>query len=323
MIRSFDWRDLALLHRIRNRGICMDSQLAHTSGAQTMQSALRDALALHRNSCTFVLRPENGDDESVIGQFQIYPERDYARLTFLGPRESISDMHGIRLLEALADAAGRSGALSIIAEIDEKDDALDGLRKAGFVIFARQRIWRLDTPGELNNASHQKIWRKERDEDESVVLHLHVNLIPSLVQQVEHPELQDRNGLVYWDDNELLGYFHIRRGSRGNWVQPYFHPAAVLSDALLSAGFAELSAGDSKPLFVCVRSYQGGIDGALERLGFEQCVDEAVMVKRLAKPITQESHHAIPVLNGTRPEPTAPFIPLHVGRHISRSEREL
>lgn len=323
MIRSFDWRDLALLHRIRNRGICMDSQLAHTNGAQAMQSALRDALALHRNACTFVLRPENGEDDSLIGQFQIYPERDYARLTFLGPRESISEIHGIRLLEALAGAAGRSGALSIIAEIDEKDDALDGLRKAGFVIFARQRIWRLDTPGELNKTSHQKTWRKERNEDENAVLHLHINLIPSLVQQVEPPGLRDRNGLVYWDDDELLGYFHIRRGPRGFWVQPYFHPAAVLSDSLLSAGFAELTAGESKPLFVCVRSYQGGIGGTLERLGFEQCVDEAVMVKRLAKPITQESHHAIPVLNGTRPEPTVPFIPFRAARHISHSEREL
>jgi hypothetical protein len=323
MIRSFDWRDLALLHRIRNRGICMDSQLAHTNGAQAMQSALRDALALHRNACTFVLRPENGEDDSLIGQFQIYPERDYARLTFLGPRESISEIHGIRLLEALAGAAGRSGALSIIAEIDEKDDALDGLRKAGFVIFARQRIWRLDTPGELNKTSHQKTWRKERNEDENAILHLHINLIPSLVQQVEPPGLRDRNGLVYWDDDELLGYFHIRRGSRGFWVQPYFHPAAVLSDSLLSAGFAELTAGESKPLFVCVRSYQGGIGGTLERLGFEQCVDEAVMVKRLAKPITQESHHAIPVLNGTRPEPTVPFIPFRAASHISHSEREL
>ena len=323
MIRSFDWRDLALLHRIRNRGICMDSQLAYTSGTHAMQSALRDALALHRNSSTFVLRPENGDDDSVIGQFQIYPESEFARLTFLSPHESISEMHGIQLLEALAEAAGRSGAQSIIAEIDEKDDALVGLRKAGFAIFARQRIWRLDAPGKIIIRSRQKIWRKERDEDESAIIHLHLNLIPSLVQQVEPPGLRDRIGLVYWDEDELLGYFHVHHGSRGNWVQPYFHPAAALTEALLSAGFAELFARDSNPLFVCVRSYQGGIGEILGGLGFKQCGDEAVMVKRMTKLVPQESHPVIPVLNGTRTEPTATFIPYHGGRQFHDTEFEL
>ncbi len=323
MIRPFDWRDVALLHRIRNRGICMDSQLAYTSGAQAMQSALRDLFALHRNACTLVLRPEDGDDEPVIGQYHHHPGRSFARLTFLGPHESISEMRGIRLLEALADAAGRNGALSIVAEIDEKDEALEGLRHAGFAIFARQRIWRLNNRVEMNKHSPKNTWRKEREEDESAILHLHSGLIPSLVQQVEPPEVHDGNGLVYWEGDELLGYYHVRRGSRGNWVQPYFHPAAVLSDGLLSAGFEEFVTRDSKPLFVCVRSYQGGIGGVLESLGFEQCVDEAVMVKRLAKPIAKELHHVIPVLNGTRPEPTVPFLPFRRGNRISRSESEL
>jgi len=42
MIRELDWRDLPLLHRVRDRGICPDSQLAFTRGANAFQNALLD-----------------------------------------------------------------------------------------------------------------------------------------------------------------------------------------------------------------------------------------------------------------------------------------
>ena len=322
MIRDFDWRDLAMLHRVRNRGLYMDSKLAYTGKSYSVQSALRDAFTFHRDACTLVLRPDVGNGEGVLGQFQIHPEHGYARLTFISPQEAIPYQNGIELIEALVHSAGQHGAQSVLAEIDENHNAIEGLRKAGFAIFARQRIWRLESPSETIAPTDAHPWRAETSEDKSTVAHLYTNLIPALVQQVEPLGLGEASGVVYFADDELLGYLHLSQGERGDWIRPYFHPAAAITGALLGSGLRLLLTSEDKPLFVCVRSYQGGIEGALEKLGFVWCANEAVMVKRLAKPVTQEEQQMIPVLNGKSPEPTAPFTPINGATPVLQTKRE-
>jgi hypothetical protein len=62
-----------------------------------------------------------------------------------------------------------------------------------------------------------------------------------------------------------------------------------------------------RTLYVCVRSYHGWMSATLERLGFEPCNDQAVMVKRLAARVRRPSLAPLPALDGTHPEPTTPF----------------
>ena len=306
-IRLYDWRDLILLHRIRNRGMCLDSKLMYTRGAHTLRDRPLATLIPGRSVCTLVFRADNSSELSAAGQFQIHNNKLPARLVFISPRQILSRTEGVNLLEAMAHMAGEWGAPALIAEIDERDPAFDCLHVAGFAVYSRQRILQLERVVNDRAAPHEMIWRSAIDRDYIAIQSLYTNLVPALVQQVEPPPSRDGRGLVYWSQGELLGFLDVEHGPQGIWVQPYFHPAAELDDELLSGIMLTMSPSQKRPLFICVRSYQGGLSHSLSRLGFERCSSQAVMVKRLAAPIRRQVRAEIPALDGTQPEPSAPF----------------
>ena len=306
MIRPFDWRDIVLMRRTRPLGICMDSQLAHTGGTHVFQNALLDPIRPQSQACTLVARPDDTMHEPVIGQIHFHNESRQARLAFLGPASAISTTIGSEILEELSRAAGKQGAHALIAEIHENEPAFESLRRVGFAVYARQRIWRLDHLPVAADQALEKAWRVESGADKAGVLNLVSSLVPGLVQQIEPPSTLNGKGLVYWSEGELLGYLNVHYGNKGIWVQPYFHPAAELSDRLLTGFILVLSPKKSRPLYICVRSYQGGLAGAFERLGFQSCESQAVMVKRIAMPVGEEALSGKPVLEGTQPEPSRP-----------------
>lgn len=310
MIRTFDWRDLPLLHRVRNRGLCLDSQLAFTRGPNALQYALLDVLNPGRSACTLVARPSGEPGEQpAVGQFFYRSDAANAHMAFISPEEALEGPWGAVLLEALARSAGEHGAHNLIAEVDEHSPAFESLRRAGFAIYARQHIWQFaspagdgDPPGEA-----REIWQTEAASDEPAVHTLYMNLIPALVQQVEEPPRRTGRGLVHWQQGELLGYLSVERGPLGVWVQAYFHPAAEDPQQLLAGLPGRLEPRGERPLYVCVRSYQSWLSGALEALGFSLNAEQAVMVKRLAAAVRQAAPAVLPALEGTIPKPTAPF----------------
>ena len=302
IIRTFDWRHVALLARVRDRGLCLDSQLAFTRGAHALQNALLDPFIPGKSAITLVSR--NGDIEAV-GQCIYRSDAPNARLSFFGPAEALDHNAGLKLLESLAVAVGELGAPNLIAEVDERSEAFERLRSAGFAIYARQRIWRLDASEEVFEHSEDDIWRVESSKDTSAARSLYHNIVPGLVQQVEPPPTRPGHNLVYWREGELLGYLDIERGSLGAWVQPYFHPAVEGFQGLL--GDYLRGVPRDRPVYVCVRSYQSWMSGPLERLLFEPAVDQAVMVKRLAIGVRRQVATPLPAVEGTYPEPTAPI----------------
>jgi hypothetical protein len=308
LVRPLDWRDLALLHRIRNRGVCLDSQMALTRGPQAMQTALLDVfLPGNRAACTVVLRSDDVQDLAGIGQFIISGDRQQAHLAFISPDEILNTPEGLSLLDGIARIAGERRAQTLVAEVGETDPIFETLRRAGFAIYARQRIWRLE--GSLSNtfAQQEDTWLPASSRDQFSVHSLYSNIVPALVQQVEQPPLENSQGLIFHSGDETLGYLDVHRGPNGIWVQPYFHPAAELTDELLAGFIQNLSAPGGKPLYICVRSYQGGLGGSLDRLGLQPFTDQAVMVKRLTASVRRTLEQALPALDGTQPEPTAPF----------------
>lgn len=308
MIRSFDWRDLALIHRLRNDGLCLDTQLAHTRGMNALQNALLDPFTPGRSVCTLVARAEDSDEVEAVGQFVLHEARRQAHLAYIGPVQALHQDVGLRLLDALARHAGEQSAHSLTAEIDEQDPLFERLRAAGFAIYARQRIWRLESDQTRDHGKGADgAWRTERDQDRVAIHNLYHSLVPALVQQVELPPTLDGQGLVYWANGDALGYLDVRRGPNGTWVQPYFHPAANLSERAIASFLHRFSPSPARPLFVCVRSYQGGLGSSLQQLGFDPCSDQAVMVKRLAAGVHQTAKKPLPALDGTQPEATAPF----------------
>ena len=307
MIRPFDWRDLGLLHRARDQGLCLDSQLAFTRGPNTLQTLLLDMITPGRSACTFVVRPDEKQDQEAIGQILHRAGEPHARLSFIGPVDAVSSPGSSRLLDVLSHAAGERGAQHLIAEVDEQSPIFEHIRKAGFAIYARQRIWHLEEKPDLDPIRDSTVWRAETEADEGSINHLYLNIVPALVQQVELPPRVDRGDFVHWDDGELLGYLDIERGPLGGWVDPYFHPAVENLDELVTSFLARYHDNQKRPLYFPVRSYQGWIGHALERLGFIPCSDQAVMVKRLAVPVRKPAIASLPAVEGTHPEPTTPF----------------
>jgi hypothetical protein len=307
IIRAFDWRDFALLQRVRNRGICLHSQLNYTRGPHSFQATLLEMFTRGRSFHTLVARPESDHGVEALEHVQIHDNQPQAHLAYLTPEEALGSASGLGLLEAAARLAGQHGCQTLIAEVDENSVAFEALRKAGFGVYARQRIWQLNQSFSGDLEPKERAWRPEIRRDHNAIQSLYLNIVPAMVQQVEPPPQKHGRGLVYWMEGEMLGYLDLARGPRGIWIQPYFHPAAHLSDDLLAGFIQGFAPSASKPVFVCVRSYQGGLGGSLDRLGFAPCSDQAVMVKRLAHMVSDRARASLPAIEGTQPEPTAPF----------------
>jgi len=303
MIREFDWRDLSLLHRVRGRGLCPDSQLAFTRGANALQNALLDVFIPGKSAITLVARDGELD---AVGQCIHRSESSNARLTFLGPAEALDHASGMELVDSLAYAAGEHGAHNLVADVDEHSPAFEALRQAGFAVYARQRIWRLSGGREQLPSSAADNWQPERSSDRIAAQGLYLNIVPGLIQQVEPAPSRSGHNLVHWREDELLGYLDVERGSLGTWVQPYFHPAAEDFYRLM-AEFLRQTPAD-RPVYVCVRSYQSWMGRPLERLSFEPEVDQAVLVKRLTAGVRRPATIRLRRVEGTYPEPTAPIV---------------
>ncbi len=336
MIRPFDWRDLALLHRLRGSGLCLDAERKYTHGPLALQHALLGSFAPGASAATLVARPTEVGLGPVVGQLMQRNGEAAARLTFIAPDEALCQASGLSLLEALCRAAGARGARNLIAEVDEDSPAFEGLRQAGFAVYARQQIWRLDPPPELSASSERhgrtkprramrraaegssppNSWRVEVPADAPAIHLLYLNLVPGLVQQIEPPPSRSRGGLVHWREGELLGYIEVASGPRGVWVQPFFHPAAERSQELITAFLPLLEDGRRRPIYACVRSYQGWMNHHLAQLGFVLCEGQAVMVKRLAAPARRPAVVPLPALEGKQPEPTAPFVHWRDGQTV-------
>src|SRR3990170_2598504 len=231
-VRPLDWRDFPALNRARPRGLCLHAEVAFTRGPQTLQTALLDMLTPGRPTHSLVAPAADGDEATAIGQIVQREPSAPARLVFFGPAEALPQASGMRLLDALGQAAGQRGAHNLIADVDEHSPAFECLRLAGFAIYARQRIWRR-LPAEPDAARQGGLWRPELSSDSAAIQALLSNLVPGLVQQVETSLTRLRRGFVYCDEDELRGYLDVERGPLGVWLQPYIHPAVESIDPLL------------------------------------------------------------------------------------------
>jgi hypothetical protein len=306
VIRPFDWRDLALLYRVRDRGLCTDAELAFTRGVNALQHALLDVFTPGKTTITLVARPKRRDGEAAVGQCVLRNGQPNARLSFVGPASALDHESGPELLEALARSAGEHGAHNLVADVEEASPAFESLRHSGFAIYARQRIWSIDGAA-VEGEAGENVWRSESAADEAAAQGLYLNLVPGLVQQVEPPPRRSGHNQVLWQEGQLMGYLEVLRGPLGTWVQPYVHPAAQSFDRLL-AGFLASDPSPSRPLYLCVRSYQSWMGGPLEHLGFVPIADQAVMVKRLAALVRRPVASTLPAGERTYPEPSAPIV---------------
>jgi hypothetical protein len=229
----------------------------------------------------------------------------YARLSFLAP-ESEMELPGLSALsDYMAGQMGSQGALHILADVDESNHVFQLLHQAGFAIYARQRIWRLE--GQPIGEADPVTWRTCRSRDAIGVRSLYCNLVPGLVQQVEPLPKKNPKGIVHYQDGNLLAFIELKYGRNGIWVQPFVHPDAEGFDRRLVHLLNELPGRGERPLYICVRSYQSWLESAIEAMGAQPGSLQAVMVRHLTVARRVNQSYPLPAINGTRAEPTAPI----------------
>jgi hypothetical protein len=286
MIRSFDWRDFPSLHRNRNDGIWLDTALALTRWMGLVPTgALLATLAPATGIYTYVAESDSTEDQQVVGQF-IYPlGQENAKLTFLSPGEMIQKPAASTLLDFLAARAGDRGAHNLLAEVDAPSNTYDVLRKAGFAIYSRQRVWELKSSGTVKNS----LWRQVVEKDEHHVHYLYHSLVPALVQRTEPPPWENMNGLIFEFNGDTMGYVHLSYGPKGILAQPFVHPDTDHAEELITTMHDAIPGIRSRPVYLAVRSHQAWLTPFMEELELKSGPHQAVMVKRMTVPLKELS----------------------------------
>ncbi len=286
MIRPFDLRDISLMRKLACRGVALDGRTALTRDHQPLRDAMLAYLIASRGTPTYVLhRP----GERAFGQVQMHANRPLAQLVALASHPDGSELSTWPLmLDALTTHAGRCGAHAVVADVEDTGDGFQALRQADFVTYTRQEVWQLTAPAGL---PERQLLRPERPEDQWPVQQLIANTVPRLIQQVEAAK-PNGPGLVWVQESSALAYVSAHCGPRGTWVQLYFHPQAEESaGAILQQAAAHYAPTPERPLYCCVRRYQGWLGRPLAELSFELVRNQAVMVRhttiRLAQPELQ------------------------------------
>jgi len=304
-IRAFDWRDLPTLQRYRGQSVFLNSAQVLTRGPILLSGALLSSLAPGVGIFTSVSVTGGDTNPVIIGQTTHSAGAPCAQLTFLTPEKALESDGLVPLLDYLSVQAVEKGAFHLLADVDERSTAFEVLRQAGFAIYARQRIWHLE--GLPTGESKPFSWRVAKDQDLIAVRSLYNNLVPGLVQQVEPFPADRLRGLVFRKRDDLLAYVELKYGQRGIWVQPFIHPDAEEIADHLAGLFQNLPHRHSRPVFVCIRSYQSWLEQAVEALGAELGPPQAMMVRHLAVPQKAARAFSLPVIESGHPEASAPI----------------
>jgi hypothetical protein len=305
-IRSFGWRDVALLHRYLNRGLFLDSTRVLIHGTSLIpMGAFLSFLGPSTRMFTYRCEDDSRSGNPLIGQVTLELGTSYARLSFLAPEDTMDQSELSALSDYMAKHMGEKGAFHILADIDENSQVFQMLHSAGFAIYARQCIWRLD--GEPSGEAEAANWRAWRSRDAIGVRSLYCNVVPGLVQQVEPLPKKNIKGMVCYKNGDLQAFVELKYGRNGVWAQPFIHPDAQDFDRHLVYLLRELPGRGKRPIYICVRSYQSWLDSAFEKMRAVSGPTQAVMVRHMA--VTRRVNQALPIpnINGTRAEPTAPI----------------
>jgi hypothetical protein len=286
----------------------LNSALALTRGNPAGPLAILAQMHLERGSFTGVVPRSNGEPP-LIGQMIYVSGERSAHLSFMAP-DNASQAAGLpALFEGLASQAGEWGAFNLLAEVEELAPIFENLRRAGFCVYAWQRIWQLPPlgSGEGRPPNH---WKPASPVDEFAIRSLYQSLVPPLVQSAEPLSARTPQGLVYHQEGEVLAYAEGMRGPRGIYLQPVIHPGAeCVPDLLDDLPYALPIHLFGRPVYIAIRSYQAWLESAMEEMHARVTPRQALFVKHLMSaqrvPVTNKR---LGVLEQHQAEPTAPMI---------------
>jgi hypothetical protein len=270
--------DLPTLYRYRGEVVSLDSARLLTRGNPLGAAGFMSYFNPIRHIYS-AIQPENG--MSVIGGITHTGSDSYARLLYLAPVGELLNPSLPPLIDNLVAEAGKWGAFHVLADTDEDSQAFVALRRAGFSVYAWQRIW------DVSNLSgtFSSGWQRMASTHLPAVQSLYHQIVPPLLQPVE-PTPKRVVGLICADG--VRCYVNLFYGVYGIVLNPLIHPEATDVGAKLSALVASLPSRRGRPVYLCVRSYQTWLEPVLEDLGAKAGERQAVMVKHLARMIKDE-----------------------------------
>ncbi|MEM7799731.1 MAG: hypothetical protein AAF633_11120 [Chloroflexota bacterium] len=275
----------------------------HTRSALTQEVwPLREALVhmmIGGQHQTYIWKDDNGD---AVGFAQLSQGDDdsQAYILCLGstlPDDGLtpeSEHIWISLLEELVEKVGSKRIHGLIAEVNELGDELPILRRAGFAVYTRQDIWRLEEiPDRF--ISPLRLHQAEGVDEWDITL-LYRNVVPRLIQLVEPaPSGEKINDIwVLREEGELTAFVVFTKGTTGTWMRIFVHPNShARTEDIFKAAVTIVSEQKEKmPIYCCVRRYQSWVQSGLQTVGFEQMGSQAMMVRHTVN-ITPRKHVSV------------------------------
>ena len=273
-IRPLAILDLPQLYRFREEAIGLDTARTLTRGNPLDTARLLAYMNPARHVYSAIA---NGEQASVVGGIIHARDEVFAKMLYLAPASQLNNPELPALIENLSAQAGSWGVFHVLAEVDENGGAFVPLRKAGFSVYAWQRMWEVS---EVTESGSGFDWTRVRSIQLPAVQSLYYQIVPPLLQPVE-PQPGNKIG---WICNEgARCYVGVTYGVYGIVLTPLIHPEATDVSSKLAALIGNLPDRRNRPVYVCVRSYQAWLEPVLADLGAKAAARQAVMVKHLAR----------------------------------------
>ena len=293
-VHPLDLLDLPALYRFRSEAIPLDSARLLTRGNPLGAIGVMAYANPRRHIYSAVLR----EDGSTIAGGIIHTNGDsFAKLLYLAPASEMENQALPGLIENLTTQAGTWGVLHIIAETEELSPAFVPLRRAGFSVYAWQRIWDVTplaaagTPKSNGDASasrhngHPHQWHRVESVNVPAVQNLYHQIVPQLLQVVESAP---KTPSGYMCSEGVRAYVGINTGMVGIVLFPFIHPEVTDVSSKLASLIQMLPNRGGRPVYVCVRSYEAWLEPALEELGAMAGDRQAILVKHLGRLVKNE-----------------------------------
>lgn len=288
-IRPLDLLDLPVIARYRNDVLTLDTTRAltrgHPLGAMGLLAYINPARHLYAAA-------HNGGGSTLLGGIIHTRGEPFAKLLYLAPSSKLDDPNLPALIEHLAAQAGEWQAYHVIAEVDETSDVFIALRKAGFSVYAWQRVWDMSGIGKTESSSGAA-WRRVQSIDMPAVQSLHYQIVPQLLHPVE-PAPTRPNGLIH---PGRRCFANVNYGVYGVALTPLILPDDGDVSDKLSTLVSQLPDRRGRSVYLNVRSYQAWLEPVLEDLGAKALPRQAVMVKHLARFIKETQPARVPPSN--------------------------
>jgi hypothetical protein len=293
-IRPLAILDLPYVYSFRDQAIGLDTARTLTRGNPLGAVGLFAYVNPARHIYSAIA---NSERESVLGGIIHSRSETFAKLLYVAPSSQLDHPDLPELIENLSAQAGSWGAFHVLAEVDEISDAFIALRKAGFSVYAWQRMWDVS---EVTEPDRSFEWTRVKSVDVPSVQSLYHQIVPPLLQPVEP---QPKSALGWMCNEGVKCYVSATQGVYGIVLSPLIHPEATHVSEKLASLISYLPDRRNRPVYVCVRSYQAWLEPVLADLGAQGADRQAVMVKHLVH-MVKEGQTAPAVPSGVSVQPS-------------------